>query len=262
MSDGGGDPSKSVVGYRSPPAAHRFKKGASGNPKGRPRKKKASADPGVRADSRLSHVIMHEAYRPVQILENGKPEELPMIQAVIRSLGVSAVKGSHRAQLALAGLVRAIEQNDLNDKRALFETVVEYKRGWQENFEICDARGQLRPEPVPHPDDLEVNSRTGEVYFNGPFDDAEKAQWDKARERLRDAEAEIAWLKDWAEKEPEHVDVREQEIAGEQYLIDLLSLAFPDEQTRRVPGFNILEWREQERKRRERRAEWQRLAKR
>jgi hypothetical protein len=261
VSDDSGDLPKPVVGYRNPPAAHRFKKGVSGNPKGRPKKTKASADPGVLADNRLSHVIMHEAYRPVQVMENGRLEKLPMIQAVIRSLGVSAVKGSHRAQLALAALVRAIEQNDLNDKRALFETIVEYKRGWQETFEICDARGEPRPDPVPHPDDLEFNARTGEVCFNGPFDDGEKAQWDQGRQRLRYAEDEIAWLREWAEREPEHRQKREEEIAQEQYLIDLISLAYPDEKTRRVPGFNIHEWRDRERKHQLRRAELRKLAK-
>jgi hypothetical protein len=52
----------------------------------------------------LADLIMQEAYRPIQIRENGKLEELPMIQAVLRSLGVAAVKGSHRAQLAITSL--------------------------------------------------------------------------------------------------------------------------------------------------------------
>ena len=259
MSDGSGDHPKPVVGYQKPPAQHRFKKGVSGNPRGRP-KKKSAASPGPSADNRLSHVIMHEAYRPVQIMENGKLEKLPMIQAVIRSLGVAAVKGSHRAQLALADLVRTIEQNDLNDKRALFETIVEYKLGWQETFELCDARGEPRPDPVPHPDDLEINARTGEVYFNGPFDDGEKAMWDRGRERIQGSEDEIAWLSEEAEKNPEQQQRFDDDIARERYLIDLISLAFPDEATRRVPGFNIQEWRVGEQRRRERRARWRKIA--
>ena len=95
----------------------------------------------------------------------------------------------------------------------------------------------------------------------GPAQCFEQAQLVLTRFDATDAEDEIARLKEWAEKEPDHRGVREKEIAQEQYLIDLLSLAFPDEETRRVPGFNIHEWREQERNRRERRAEWRKLAK-
>lgn len=261
MSDGeAGSERLPVVGYQNPPTEYRFKKGVSGNPKGRPRKTKASPAASD-ADDRLSRIIMQEAYRPIQIRENGKTEELPMIQAVIRSLGVSAAKGSFRAQLALTGLVQAIERRELNEKQALFETIVEYKRGWEEVFERCDALGEPRPEPVPHPHDLEFNSRTGTVVFNGPFDDGEKASWDRAFRRKKDAEEEIAYLTGAAEEAPELKRHYDTEIEFEERIVELISSLFPDEATRRVPGFNIYEWRQKEKESRERRARWRQMRK-
>jgi hypothetical protein len=169
-----------------------------------------------------------------------------LMQAVIRSLGVSAVKGSHRAQLALANLVAAIEKKELDERRDLFGTMIEYKRGWLENFEECDRRGIPRPEPVPHPHDIEINARTGEVYFNGPFDDVEKAEWDNARQRIKDGEEEIGYLTKLKCRTPEERERRDRAIETEQRLTRLLAITYPDEETRRVPGFNIRDWRKRQ----------------
>lgn len=255
MSDGEADAPKAAVGYGKPPAEHRFKKGRSGNPKGRPRRNGVGTrDPDP--EDRLSRLILQEAYRPIQVRENDKVETLPMIQAVIRSLGVQGAKGNHRAQLALTQLVADIERRKLDEGRALLQTLVDYKRSWQEAFEACDARGEPRPDPVPHPDEIEFNARTGEVYFNGPIDELEKAQWVKAREHLKQAEDDIAYYRECAAEEPEHAESYERLIEIERRTVDILSVAYPDEATRRVPGFDLEKWRVREKKLRELRAEW------
>lgn len=243
-----------AVGYGHPPAEHRFKTGVSGNPKGRP-KRKLAVQPRA-SDRPLSDLILQEAYRPIQIRENGKVEDVPMIQAVLRSLGVAAVKGSHRAQLAVTSLVQAIEERSLSEKQALFQTIVEYKRGWEEVFEICDSRGEPRPDPVPHPADIAINARTGEFVINGPFDDGEKARWDMLLARKKDAQDEIAWCREALESEPERRAAYEADIAFEQRLIDMIDTNVPDEKTRRVPGFDINEWQIQQKRRKAMRDEW------
>lgn len=141
MSNAAESPSKSAVGYRKPPVEHRFKKGKSGNPSGRPKKARSAASTTV-AGGRLSELILQEAYRPVQVRENDKVETIPMVNAIVRSLGVAGVKGSLRAQLAFAQLVAAIETTQIESDQAFFQAVIEYKRA------VRQPVGRRRPAGV------------------------------------------------------------------------------------------------------------------
>lgn len=169
------EPPKSYeVGFKRPPAAHRFQKGRSGNPRGRPRKTATAAQPLDPGNEPAIEMLLSEAYRTVTIREGETQVELPVIQAVYRSLGLAAIKGNRHAAKSFAELVSAREAGKREQKFEFFKAMYEYRESWLEVFAQCDAEGRPRPDPVPHPDDIELNPHTCEAIVRGPWTEEQR----------------------------------------------------------------------------------------
>ncbi len=78
------------VGFGKPPKQTQFKKGQSGNPKGRPRKSK-----------NMTTVLTEVMAQTVTIKQNGKHRRVPLREAWAYKIGEAALKGNVREQIAL-----------------------------------------------------------------------------------------------------------------------------------------------------------------
>ena len=78
------DQSKDTTGYMNPPEHTRFKKGKSGNPRGRPKKQ-----------GDIYSLLQRVLKRKVRV--NGADKQIPIREALIRKLRELALKGDSRA---------------------------------------------------------------------------------------------------------------------------------------------------------------------
>lgn len=78
------------VGFGKPPKETQFKKGQSGNPKGRPKNR-------MNLGTALEAVFSMK----VTITENGKTRKVPYAEAFVRQLAVKGLHGSTRDQLSI-----------------------------------------------------------------------------------------------------------------------------------------------------------------
>ena len=89
-------------GYKTPPVEHQFKKGKSGNPKGRPKKKtKQHSDLGLD----LIASLYRELRKSVFVQENGKHREITKLDAFSAQLVAQSVNGKPSQQKMLLSLL-------------------------------------------------------------------------------------------------------------------------------------------------------------
>ncbi len=215
------------VGYAKPPAKSRFRPGVSGNPKGRP--KGARNRPALH-EERLKDIILDEAYRTVSVRDGERSVTVPIAQAVVRSLAVNAAKGRTRAQELFTELLAATERGNKRLHDEWLETAIGYKVDWTRELERRRALGISAPDPVPHPDDIVVDMRTGQVEVRGPMTAEEKPDWDWLRARKRMFEDEVAELRKELADDPDHPHrgMIEADIAHDERLLKMLKTVLPD----------------------------------
>ena len=227
-------------GYGRPPVAHRFKKGVSGNPKGRPRKKLRTAPPPAPQRS-ITDLILSEAKRPVQVRENGNVTEMPMLQAAMRSLGVTAMKGNHRAATQLLDIVKAAqEESDRFDKE--FERMIlSVQQDWPQIWERMQAAGM--PAPIPHPLDWKWDPHNNYWGVLGPIDRKGLELECLLIELRNEAGNRLGRVGDARWIHYKHGELYAEEYEAGEMLLDEMNSCILMPSVRRQPSFDLDQWK-------------------
>ena len=86
--------SKNEVGYRHPPRATQFKKGSSGNPRGRPK-----------GSRNIGKVLRDVTGQKIAVTENGRTRRMPALEVMLRKLTNDAMRADPRALKAIFSLM-------------------------------------------------------------------------------------------------------------------------------------------------------------
>ena len=94
----------------------------------------------------------------------------------------------------LIKLVATVEQQNQYLHREFVDAMIDYKYKWESELARRQRLGLNLPEPVPHPDHIEIDMIAGTARLNGPWTKKEKALLDECQAA---ADAEGKDLLDW-----------------------------------------------------------------
>lgn len=103
------------MGYKKPPKHTQFKKGQSGNPKGRPKGRKNT-----------STIVNKVLNQKVMISVNGKPRSVSYTEALIQKMAAKGLSGATRDQKAMLDLINEYEPELLKEAELPHGITVRY----------------------------------------------------------------------------------------------------------------------------------------
>jgi hypothetical protein len=118
------------VGYGKPPRAHRFQKGRSGNPRGRPK--------GAKNEATILRGLLD---RKIDVRQGGRSRKITVFEAILMRFTEDALKGNTKSASFLLNRYAGIEAGELqpgndmsdDDRKVLdaFVRQIEAQRGYK-----------------------------------------------------------------------------------------------------------------------------------
>ena len=108
------------------------------------------------------------------------------MQAIVRSTAIAAVKGNVRAQQTFTKLQISIEEENRASFNVYLQAMIEYKCECDAEIDRRRRLNLTGPEPLPHPDHIVIDPRTGDVRIDGPMTKEDKVKWDGLRAKKSD----------------------------------------------------------------------------
>ncbi len=167
------DAEQDAVGYGRPPKSGQFRKGQSGNPRGRPRKREVKQT-WIEARYPTAEVLRAEAARMLTINDASGSQQVTTREAVARALALGAMRGGVLAQRTFFELQKAEDERFHQERKARFEFWEAYQERARTDIAAARKQGQPEPDRLPHPDDIELNYLRLEVRFLGAMDEESK----------------------------------------------------------------------------------------
>lgn len=217
------------VGYRRPPRHGQFRKGQSGNPRGRPRKKTGPLAVEVEEEWESDAVLRELLSKKHVVTEGGRRLSLTMLEILRRKQIMLAGQGNAhalreinrdderreaRAAQRKAMAARREEehaQERIQADRTSFRSMVAFKATRQNEWDDALSQGREEPDfPWPHPDDILLDRSRGQWHVRGPFDASSVPhyRWIMAERNLAFTQmilaararsaSESAWLEFWS----------------------------------------------------------------
>lgn len=186
------------IGKGKPPPWSRFRKGKSGNPKGRPRKKtKADMATGLAEFDRL---YLSQLERTYSAQDGDRTVDITGLEVVMRAQFKAAAKGSSFAQREVLrntqeAQAREQRRRELAEREEseFFAKVVKFKDLRTTIWDAAERDG-VEPDDWPHPDDILIDHARKTWRIRGPMSDEDLHLFEYMR-AVRDLafiEAELA----------------------------------------------------------------------
>ena len=154
-----------MIGYGNPPKSTQFKKGQSGNPKGRPRKVITADTFTTIAD--VEHRALHQT---VRVKTPSGSKKMSIKEAVVQKRINMAIQGN-----------RLVSREILHREELREQAKAQSDQNWSDHLRdlkyrhqaVLDRHAANRTEPphlLPHPADIIFDHKTGYYVLEGPYD--------------------------------------------------------------------------------------------